>query len=260
MGVLRPVRFGSFFARSNEPCADETSDSRRKYADRRQSDIPDTYGGAGRLVDIGSAPIGAKQRPPRHRMAKLWDVGMKEIGDGAFNGCTSLKAVNLPDSVKEIGDGAFNGCTSLKTVNLPDSVKEIGNSAFKGCTSLKKIAVPDSVTEIGSKAFNGCRKLTAMNAGKNVSKVGDGAFAGCTSLKKVTLSAKTSKIGRQAFKGTKKLKTLNIKSRKLTSKSISANAFKGIGNNVTIKVPKGMKKAYTALFRKKGLPKKVKIK
>lgn len=76
----------------------------------------------------------------------------------------------------------------------------------------------------------------------------------------MTLPAKTNKIGKQAFKGTTKLRTLNIKSKKLTAKSISANAFKGIGNKVTIKVPKGMKKAYTALFRKKGLPKNVKIK
>ena len=38
------------------------------------------------------------------------------------------------------------------------------------------------------------------------------------------------------------------------------NAFKGVGDKVTIKVPKGKKKAYTKLFRKKGLSKKVKIK
>ena len=99
-----------------------------------------------------------------------------------------------------------------------------------------------------------------MNVGKNVKKVGDGAFANCTSMKTVTLSAKTNTLGKQVFKGSRKLKTITIKSKKLTAKTIAKNAFKGVSDKVTIKVPKEKKKAYTALFRKKGLSKKVKIK
>ena len=62
------------------------------------------------------------------------------------------------------------------------------------------------------------------------------------------------------FKVCKKLKTITIKSKKLTAKNIKKGAFKGLGKGVTIKVPKGKKKAYTTLFRKKGLSKNVKIK
>ena len=53
--------------------------------------------------------------------------------------------------------------------------------------------------------------------------------------------------------------TITITSTKLTSKSISKNAFKGISGKVVIKVPKGMKKKYKKLFRAKGLSKKVRI-
>lgn len=99
-----------------------------------------------------------------------------------------------------------------------------------------------------------------MNVGKNVKKVGDGAFSGCTSMKTVTLPANTNRLGKQVFKGTKKLKTITIKSKKLTNKTIAKSAFKCVSDKVTIKVPKGKKKAYTKLFRKKGLSKKVRIK
>ena len=60
-------------------------------------------------------------------------------------------------------------------------------------------------------------------------------------------------------KYTTKLK-YTIKSKKLTNKNVAKKAFSGVGNKVVIKVPKAKKKAYTTLFRKKGLSKKVKIK
>lgn len=41
---------------------------------------------------------------------------------GAFEGCTSITAVVIPDGVTEIQDNAFYGCTSLETVTIPSSV------------------------------------------------------------------------------------------------------------------------------------------
>ena len=46
-----------------------------------------------------------------------------------------------------IADWAFDGCTSLTSVTIPNSVTEIGWRAFEGCTNLKTIYIP-----IGSKA------------------------------------------------------------------------------------------------------------
>ena len=59
----------------------------------------------------------------------------------------------IPSSVKKIGDGAFNGCTSLKSVTIPNSVTEIGERAFNDCTGLKSVTIPNSVTKIGDYAF-----------------------------------------------------------------------------------------------------------
>ena len=59
-----------------------------------------------------------------------------------------------------IGERAFNGCSSLSSVTIPDGVIHIGFCAFGGCSSLTRIIIPYSVTSIGDDAFGGCRMLT----------------------------------------------------------------------------------------------------
>ena len=58
------------------------------------------------------------------------------IGNSAFDGCTSLTSVTIPNSIKTIGSNAFRDCTSLTSVVIPNSVKTIGYNPFLGCTSL----------------------------------------------------------------------------------------------------------------------------
>ena len=79
--------------------------------------------------------------------------GTKTIAGNAFNSCTSLTSITIPDSVTSIEGYAFCGCTSLTSVTIPDSVTSIGWYAFKDCTSLKGIVIPESVTEIGEQAL-----------------------------------------------------------------------------------------------------------
>ena len=62
-----------------------------------------------------------------------------KIGEGAFEGCTSLASVSIPEGVTEIGEDAFSGCTSLTSVTIPEGVTKIGRDAFCGCSSLKEI-------------------------------------------------------------------------------------------------------------------------
>ncbi len=161
------------------------------------------------------------------------------------------------------------GGTSAATVTVPDTVTvggvtykvtAVAAKAFKNNKAITKVTISANITKIGAQAFAGCKKLKTVTIGKNITEIGTKAFANCTALTTITLPANVTKIGTQTFTGCKKLQTITIKSTKLTNKSISKNAFKGVGNKVTIKVPKSKKKAYTTLFRKKGLSKKVKIK
>lgn len=64
--------------------------------------------------------------------------------------------------VKEIGDDAFSGCTSLSSVSVPYGIERIGNFAFYGCTLLNNVSIPSSVTFIGGSAFNKCNMLTSL--------------------------------------------------------------------------------------------------
>ena len=86
-----------------------------------------------------------------------------KIGDDAFEWCTGLTSVTIPDGVTSIGEGAFTYCTGLTSVTIPESVTEIGSFAFADCTGLTNVTIPDSVTYIGSYAFNGCTGLASCD-------------------------------------------------------------------------------------------------
>ena len=61
------------------------------------------------------------------------------IGGYAFEYCTSLTSITIPNSVTSIGDYAFSNCRSLTSITIPNSVTSIGVCAFEYCTSLTLI-------------------------------------------------------------------------------------------------------------------------
>ena len=64
--------------------------------------------------------------------------------------------MNTPQTLKEIGEGAFEGCTNLKDVEIKENsaINKIGKNAFRNCPYLTSIVIPSSVTEIGDDAFD----------------------------------------------------------------------------------------------------------
>ena len=98
------------------------------------------------------------------------------IGYVAFENCTSLTSITIPNSVTSIGELAFYDCTSLTSITIPNSVTSIGYFAFCDCTSLASITIPNSVTSIGEYAFNCCTNLTSITIPDSVTNIGGGAF------------------------------------------------------------------------------------
>src|SRR5689334_4930124 len=97
------------------------------------------------------------------------------IGNNAFNDCTNLMTVAIPDTVTNIGDGAFEA-TPLSNVTIGSNVISIGASAFDFCTRLATVVLPSSVTSIGALAFCACQSLTNISIPFGVTNIGTGAF------------------------------------------------------------------------------------
>ena len=103
--------------------------------------------------------------------------------------------IEFDSNVTSIGGSAFQGCTSLKSVTIPDSVTKIGNYAFEYCTSLTSVTIPDSVTSIGERAFYNCSNLASVTIGNSVTSIGEDAFNRCISLEEVYCKPTTPPAG-----------------------------------------------------------------
>ena len=76
------------------------------------------------------------------------------IGGDAFDDCSSLTSVNIPDGVVSIGNYAFSDCSSLESVTLGSGVGTIGDNAFMGCSSLTEITCRATVPPVcGERCF-----------------------------------------------------------------------------------------------------------
>ena len=121
------------------------------------------------------------------------------LGDEAFDGCSGLTSVTIPNSVTSIGNYVFWGCSGLTSVTIGNSVTSIGDGAFVSCTGLTSITIPNSVTSIGVYAFDGCSCLTSVTIPNSITSIGDGAFRYCSGLTSIEIPNSVTSIGSGAF-------------------------------------------------------------
>lgn len=190
------------------------------------------------FVAIDPLPVGKLAIP-----STLDGYPVTSIGDGAFQGCSSLTSLTIPASVTSIGNSVFAGCTRLTSVTIPARVTSIGSCAFEGCPNLRiavsagnaiyssrngtlrnksggsllavpsargDYVIPSGVTRIGDSAFAGCSSLTSITIPAGVISIGSYAFSGCSSLTSLTIPDGVTSIGRYVFEDCSSLTSLTI--------------------------------------------------
>ncbi len=113
--------------------------------------------------------------------------GVTSIGARAFYECTDLTAIRIPDSVTSFGERAFQHCTDLTSVVLPIGMTGTGNYTFSDCTGLTSVVIPEGITSIDAMAFYNCINLTSITIPASVTSIRSAAFACCSSLTSITV-------------------------------------------------------------------------
>lgn len=170
------------------------------------------------------------------------EVGEREvsgIGENAFYHLSTVKAIELPETVTFIGKNAFAGCTALETIVIPASVTYIDAYAFAKCTSLKSVVFKGkAVTEIRDFAFIGCSALETIVLPEGLESIGKEAFSGCSAIKAIKTPTTLKSIDNLAFYQCPGLNADGALELTASITEIGEFAFSGI-NKKYIKAPEG---------------------
>lgn len=176
-----------------------------------------TISGEGKMGDYTAnnkdtkAPWGTKITSAIFEVSNSKDsesnCGVTHIGNRAFENCTALTSITIPDSVVSIGWGAFKDCKSLTSIEIGEKVQQISASAFVNTgyyenddnwkndvlyignylikaksTISGNYTINDKTIAIAYFAFSDCSELTSITIPNSVSNIGAYAFNNCNKL------------------------------------------------------------------------------
>lgn len=180
--------------------------------------------------------------------------GTNAINDDFLTYNDTVESISIPESVANIGVSAFEGCSALKTVTIPDSCG-VQAMAFYGCSSLTDInynetavrtaptafvetawynSQPDGIVYHGKSAcaykgdfkanetikdgtvvvtdglFYGDEELTSIDIADSVEYIGSMAFEECINLREVKLPKSLYTICEETFYGCESLESITL--------------------------------------------------
>ena len=184
------------------------------------------------------------------------------IGERAFENCTALTSVTIPDGVTSIGNMAFYYCTGLTSITIGKNVETIYHETFGCCYNLKKVdinssaivskdyklnslnyyfgdqveeyIIGESIKSIGNYAFSSCEKLKSVSIPNSVTSIGDYVFRRCSALTSITIPNSVTSMGEGAFFLCENLSSINLSSSLTT---IEKEAFFSCKSLTSIDIP-----------------------
>lgn len=139
-----------------------------------------------------------------------FSANLIQIGVGAFENCSMLAEIIIPETIEFIGRGAFNNCTSLETVTI------LGNPVMQGyifvnCVRLVNVNLDDRITSLPDHMFNNCILLEQIILPADCEVIGKSAFAECRTLNSVVLNDNLHTISNEAFYNCSSLTDIDLK-------------------------------------------------
>ena len=184
--------------------------------------------GTGETGELSEAAVSPRPTGGVVIPSSLGGYPVTGIGEYAFESCTDMTDVEIPESVVSIRVEAFGGCEGLANVEIPRNVMYIDVTAFGFCYRftvdpanavyssrngllLSKdgrtlvrgvygdVEIPSSVTKIGDSAFDGCPLLESVTIPDGVLDIGAHAFCCCDGLENILIPQSVTNIGTRAF-------------------------------------------------------------
>lgn len=134
--------------------------------------------------------------------------GVTNVGKHAFLSFSKLKDVKIASTVEIIDVAAFEECTALTEITLPEGLKEFGEEAFYGCSSLTSISIPKNVTYLPGYIFQGCESLKHIDLG-NVREFGAQVFQYC-GFETFEIPEGTKTLSENMFFSCRKIKYIEV--------------------------------------------------
>ena len=185
------------------------------------------------------------------------------IGEYCFAGCQKLDMIIIPTSVVEIGDYAFQRI-KIKKLNIRNSVRFVGKYCFEKAEITEEFkfskqvsSLPEGIfdefkcaselrsfnqfTHIGKDAFNTCSEtlIPKLISLSNAKEIQSDAFSGIKGKKTIELFASLEKLEDGVFGYTDD--NLIIRYFSYVPMRIGEDAFRKLGKDTTLVVPKGAK-------------------
>ena len=97
-------------------------------------------------------------------------AAVTDLGEAFKNETEVASFDELPyfTGLTSISESAFEGCTGLASITIPENITSVGASAFSGCSQLASVILPDDIVSMGTNAFDTETKLYATRGSKTL--------------------------------------------------------------------------------------------